>query len=60
MERLLGWALTTPASAFIGSFLAGYLRRNGGQPDLRDLFALRVEANRAGQAGPISRVRAGV
>jgi hypothetical protein len=27
--------------------------RNGGQPDLRDLLALRVEENRADQAVPI-------
>jgi hypothetical protein len=29
-------------------------RRNGGQPDLRDLFALKVEENRADQAVPHS------
>jgi hypothetical protein len=29
MENLLWWGLTTLVSAFVGSYLAGYLKRKG-------------------------------
>jgi len=29
MDKLVAWALTTLVSAFVGSFLAGYLKKKG-------------------------------